>query len=63
MSGRSENGAWWLPILEKAYAKFTKTYADLNGGFEMEALRAMTDMPVRNFDTADMTAEETWETI
>ena len=28
----SKNGAWWVPILEKAYAKFTGTYVHLNGG-------------------------------
>lgn len=26
------NGGWWLPILEKAYAKFNTNYANLNGG-------------------------------
>ena len=26
-SGMSENGAWWLPILEKAYAKFNVNYS------------------------------------
>lgn len=49
MSGPSDYGAWWLPILEKAYAKFIKTYADLNAGNEWESLRGMTGMPVRNF--------------
>ena len=26
------NGGWWLPILEKAYAKFNGAYAHNNGG-------------------------------
>lgn len=28
----SPNGAWWLVILEKAYAKFNVNYANLDGG-------------------------------
>lgn len=43
----SDNGAWWLPILEKAFAKYTKTYLDMSGGFERVALRALTGMPTR----------------
>lgn len=31
-SRKSANGAWWLPILEKAYAKFSTTYSNMNGG-------------------------------
>ena len=42
----SDAGAWWLPLLEKAMAKFLKTYLDMDGGFERVALRAMTGMPV-----------------
>ena len=28
----SVNGAWWMPILEKAYAKYNVFYANINGG-------------------------------
>lgn len=28
----SPNGAWWMPILEKAYAKMNVNYGNLNGG-------------------------------
>jgi hypothetical protein len=31
-SGKSPYDAWWLPILEKAYAKLHSNYANLNGG-------------------------------
>ena len=31
-ASKSPNGAWWLPILEKAYAKLHVNYANLNGG-------------------------------
>lgn len=63
MSGVSENGAWWLPILEKAYAKLTKTYADMNGGNEWEALRAMTGMPVEGYESDELTSSEIMDII
>jgi hypothetical protein len=31
-ASKSPYGAWWLPILEKAYAKLHVNYANLNGG-------------------------------
>lgn len=53
-TGPSEAGAWWMPILEKGFAKFIKTYADLNGGNEWESFRAMTGMPVTNFQSSSL---------
>jgi len=29
---KSAHGAWWMPILEKAYAKYNVFYANINGG-------------------------------
>ena len=55
MSGISSNGAWWLPVLEKAYAKLTKTYADMNGGNSAEAFRAMTGMPFEIYTSSELT--------
>ena len=31
-AGVSTNDAWWMPILEKAYAKYNVFYANINGG-------------------------------
>lgn len=63
MSGPSDNGAWWLPILEKGISKFTKTYADMNGGNEWEALRAFTGMPVRNYRSSSFTNDALYNKI
>lgn len=60
---RSDSGAWWLPILEKAYAKFTLTYASLSGGNEWEALRAMTGMPVANYQTSSFSSNQLYDFI
>jgi hypothetical protein len=48
-SQKSPYGAWWLPILEKAYAKLHANYANLNGGMPAQALRDLTGMPVESF--------------
>ena len=45
-AGVSPNGAWWLVILEKAYAKWNVNYANLNGGSPAQSLRDLTGMPV-----------------
>ena len=42
----SPNGAWWLPILEKAYAKLNVNYGNLNGGSPMQSLRELSGQPV-----------------
>lgn len=47
MARSSDNGAWWIAILEKAFAKYFKTYTDLNGNWVRVAFRAFTGMPVQ----------------
>ena len=52
-SGPSVYGAWWLPLLEKAYAKFNQNYAQLDGGNPEQALRELTGMPVETYDARE----------
>lgn len=40
------SGAWWLVLLEKAFAKLNGNYTQINSGAPSEALRAITGMPV-----------------
>lgn len=42
----SKNSAWWLVILEKAYAKYYGFYANLDGGSPVQAFRDLTGKPV-----------------
>ena len=59
----SDAGAWWLPILEKAMAKYTKSYLDLDGGMSRVALRAMTGMPVMSYVSSAYTDSELFDLI
>jgi hypothetical protein len=43
---QSSGNAWWLPLLEKAFARFNVNYLRLNGGWPSFALRQLTGMPV-----------------
>jgi hypothetical protein len=52
-SARSDAGAWWLPILEKAYAKFNQNYAAISGGWPVEAFSDMTGMPAKQWIVQD----------
>lgn len=60
---RARNGALWVPILEKAYAKLYGSYKRIEGGFPDEVIHDLTGAPVHyvplndeNFDK-----DETWE--
>lgn len=59
----SPQGAWWLVLLEKAYAKLNLNYANLDGGMQYEAMRALTGQPVVVFATKKQSEKEIWETI
>jgi len=56
---RSPNNAWWLPILEKAAAKYYGTYENMHGGWMVESLYQLTGMATkwfvsRNYSTSDL---------
>jgi len=46
MNEPSPDGAYWLVILEKAFAKLNVNYINLTAGLPGDALRSMTGMPV-----------------
>jgi len=45
----SANGAWWMPILEKAYLKFSVFYANIDGGTPMQGFRDFTGYPIQRY--------------
>lgn len=62
-SSTSPNGAWWLVILEKAYAKMNVNYDNLNGGTPTQSFRDLTGMPVQQYMIADQSDNEFYDTI
>ena len=55
---RSVNGAWWMPLLEKAYAKLNQNYERLHAGYDHEAFRTLTGMPVKSFGLQGVAKEK-----
>ena len=45
---KSANGAYWVPLIEKAAAKFWSNYGGMNGGNTIEAFYLLTGMPDRD---------------
>ena len=54
----SPNGAWWLIMLEKAYAKLNVNYANLDGGVPVQSFRDLTGMPVLKYEIDNQTDEQ-----
>ena len=48
----SQDGAWWLPLLEKGYAKVNVNYEKLGLGWMSEAMRTLTNAPSRKYETS-----------
>ena len=56
-------GDWWVPLVEKAFAKMNLNYANLDGGMQYEAMRALTGMPVEVLRTSDLDEEKIWDKL
>jgi hypothetical protein len=56
----SPDGASWIPLIEKAYAKVAGHYEKIGLGWMQEALKILTGAPSHRFATADMNMEELW---
>lgn len=62
-AGKSAAGAWWQPLLEKAYAKFHVFYGNISGGWPHEAMWDMTNMPSVQYYTYSQNDKELFDTI
>lgn len=52
---RSSNNAWWVPLIEKAFAKFNQNYDRIQGGTGFEALRTLLNKPTFRMTHPDYT--------
>ena len=41
----NEDGSWWIPLLEKGYAKLNGYYENLGLGWMAEAMKVLTGAP------------------
>lgn len=57
---KSSNGAWWAPILEKASAKYSGSYYNLQGGWMTDAFYMLTGMPTADFKNSANTVDQVW---
>jgi hypothetical protein len=56
----TSDGGWWLPLLEKAYAKVHINYEMTSSGSHAEAARFLTGAPAREFETSYQSVDEMW---
>jgi len=65
LSRRGTSGSWWVPILEKSFAKVNVNYSNLSGGWMVEAWRQMTNQPVINMRTGTsvLPNDKVWELL
>lgn len=59
----TSDGGWWLPLLEKAYAKVNVNYETISSGTHAEAARFLTGAPSIEYKTNSETVEELWNTL
>jgi hypothetical protein len=57
----SPDGGWWLPLLEKAYAKVNINYERLGLGWMSEAVKVLTGAPSYKYETRSLSADKIWE--
>jgi hypothetical protein len=59
----SVDGGWWLPLIEKAYAKVHVNYEMISSGTHAEAARFLTGAPAKEFSSSEMGYDETWNSV
>ena len=59
----SRNKAWWMPILEKAYAKYNVNYVNIHGGLPVQAFRDLTGMPAVGYYTNEQSVQKLFNII
>ena len=59
----SPNGAWWVPLAEKAFAKYFVNYENMDGGNMVESMSVLTGMPTKTISSDATTDDQMWDYI
>lgn len=59
----SRDGAQWLPILEKAYAKISVNYEKMGLGWMQESMRILTGAPSEQYRADQMRTDDLWNLL
>jgi hypothetical protein len=61
-SGKSIYNAWWMPLMEKAFAKLNTNYDRIQLGSGIESLRQLSNKPVLHFEHRNYRSDvdKTW---
>jgi len=62
-AGKSDLGAWWGPILEKATAKFYTDYANMDGGSTEESMYMLTGAPTMKYSNSAYEANALYDIL
>jgi len=57
------DGGWWLPLIEKAFAKVHVNYEMISSGTHAEAARFLTGSPAQEFTSNVQSSEEIWGNV
>jgi hypothetical protein len=60
---KSSNGAYWVPLIEKAAAKYYTNYERMEGGNMAESLYMLTGMPTKSFSNSKYNNDDLWQLI
>ena len=59
----SNDGALWMAILEKAFAKYHGNYSHIEGGWPFHAIKNLYGAPGGYLHHPNLTVDELWETL
>lgn len=58
-----EQGSLWVPLMEKAFAKYHGNYLNIVGGDPADSLRTMNNSPLEYYGHKDRDVDEAWAYI
>jgi len=59
----SRDGAWWVPLLEKMYAKVNVNYESIGWGWMSESMQILTGAPSKLFTSGKLSTNALWDII